>query len=388
MQIAKIICALLLGIAGIGIAGTAFAQTQFEKGHASVFYKSTSFFGSKSAPLADKQKAIQSAEMNAIETYFAEEGDSQALNFDAIRSKIESNLDRYVLNVVVISDQDNTDLKQYSVTVRTELNVSELDNAIKASSTVANSSKSQKSSLTFLFVARQIASLKTFDAREYKRVDNHVNYDASQSASQTGNEGESIGASHIKTTSSKSTSESGNVNVSANIETGGSKTQKASESTWQIFPSSNLSSVFTGEFRKAGFKVLEAEAVAPYTHGHLNLDAINTDYKSHDELQPNTLADVVSGLRSVNIPYLAVGTLDVGLTEKDPSTGLLRVSVTVNAKLLDVSDIIPNDVAVVGPVQYAGLGPTEMEAQTNALKLAAQSVSRELISQLNNQGIR
>jgi len=90
----------------------------------------------------------------------------------------------------------------------------------------------------------------------------------------------------------------------------------------------------------------------------------------------------------VNIPYLAVGTLDVGLTEKDPSTGLLRVSVTVNAKLLDVSDIIPNDVAVVGPVQYAGLGPTEMEAQTNALKLAAQSVSRELISQLNNQGIR
>ena len=384
MQVTKVICALFL----FGIVNTVFAQTQFEKGHASVFYKSNSIFGSKSAPLEDKQKAIQSAEMNAIETYFAEAGDSQSSNFDAIRSKIKSNLDRYVLNVVVISDQDNPDLKQYNVTVRAELNVAELNNAIKSNSSVANSSKSQKSPLTFLFVARQIASLKTFDTREYKRVDKHVNYDATQSTSQEGNEGESIRKSHIKTTASKSTSANGNANISASIETGGSNIQKASKSSWQLFPSSNLSSVFTGEFRKAGFKVLEAQSVAPYTHGHLKIDAVNADYKSHDEIQPDTLADVVSGLRSVNIPYLAIGTLDVGLTEKDSSTGLLRVAVTVNAKLLDLSSAIPNDVAVVGPVQYAGLGPTEMEAQTNALKLAAQSVSRELISQLNNQGLR
>jgi hypothetical protein len=44
-------------------------------------------------------------------------------------------------------------------------------------------------------------------------------------------------------------------------------------------------------------------------------------------------------------------------------------------------------VATVGPVQYMGLGTTESEAQTNALKLAAQNASHDLISQLTNAGI-
>jgi hypothetical protein len=38
-------------------------------------------------------------------------------------------------------------------------------------------------------------------------------------------------------------------------------------------------------------------------------------------------------------------------------------------------------------VQYAGLGPTEAEAQTNALKLAAQNAAKDLISQLNSAGV-
>jgi hypothetical protein len=96
---------------------------------------------------------------------------------------------------------------------------------------------------------------------------------------------------------------------------------------------------------------------------------------------------VEAGLRNAKIPYLTLGTLDIGFANPDPATGLLRVPVTVNAKVLDVSDMIPDTVATVGPVQYAGLGPTEAEAQTNALKLAAQNAAKELISQLNSAGV-
>jgi hypothetical protein len=59
----------------------------------------------------------------------------------------------------------------------------------------------------------------------------------------------------------------------------------------------------------------------------------------------------------------------------------------VNAKILDLTDVIPENVATVGPIQYAGLGPTETEAQITALKLAAQNACRDLISQLTNAGI-
>jgi hypothetical protein len=39
-------------------------------------------------------------------------------------------------------------------------------------------------------------------------------------------------------------------------------------------------------------------------------------------------------------------------------------------------------------VQYAGTGPTEDEARTNALKLAANNAARELTSQVTNIGVR
>jgi hypothetical protein len=100
-----------------------------------------------------------------------------------------------------------------------------------------------------------------------------------------------------------------------------------------------------------------------------------------------SLAQVEAGLRSAQVPYLALGTLDVGFANTDPATGLRRVSVVVNAKILDLTDTIPESVATVGPVQYFGLGPTDGEAQTNALKLAAENASHDLISQLTNAGI-
>ena len=118
-----------------------------------------------------------------------------------------------------------------------------------------------------------------------------------------------------------------------------------------------------------------------------SVEAVREDYQSGMDLKSQTLQDVEVGLRNAKIPYLALGTLDVGFANPDPATGLLRVAVNVNAKILDLSDPIPDTVATVGPVQYAGLGRTELEAQTNALKLAGQNAAKALISQLNNAGV-
>jgi hypothetical protein len=106
------------------------------------------------------------------------------------------------------------------------------------------------------------------------------------------------------------------------------------------------------------------------------------------DLKSATLASVVNGMRTAQIPYVALGTLDVGMTDKDPSTGLARVTVTVNARILDISQTIPDTIASVGPVQYSGVGPDEDVARTNALKRAAENAARELTSQVTNLGVR
>ena len=365
---------------------SAQAQVATARGKATVAYES-SLFNSKATPEI-KAKALKDAQVKAVEFYYAEAGQSESANFDAIRDRVFANLDKFILDTTVLDEQDQTDKRMYTVTVRASINVAQLRNAVKSSSPTQATAKGDKSKLTFLFVSRQVDSEKTFDDRVYQRVDRGIKVDATSSDARRGKEGESVGVKQVATNANKSRTASFEAKRTDTIETGGSTTRKASESTWRIFPSANLNSVFTGIFATAGFKVLEAGFVEPYTNGLLKIKNVENDYKSGNDLDPATLRDVVRGLQAAQVPYLAFGTLDVGLTDTDPASGLQRVAVTVTGKILDLSTGIPESISTVGPIQYAGVGPTEAEARGNALKKAADSAARELVSQLTNIGVR
>lgn len=377
MQITRHIVIATLLVWSTAVLG----QTQYATGSAALNYSG------RSAPQAIKDQAGQMAEAKAIETYYANAGQADFTSFDSIRDKILGNLDRYVLEAVVVSAEDHTDTKQYQVSIRVKLNMPALNSAIKENSAVANVAKSGKSKLTFLFVARQSNDETTYDPHVFKRVDTGLKTSGSNSVSQNGTEGESITSSQVSTNASKTSAGTSVSNVSASVEQGGSTVRKATETTYRLFPISSLGSVFGNSFKNAGFRVIDAADVEPYSGGKLHVSAVQDDYKTNLDLRAETLAQVEAGLRNAQVPYLALGTLDVGFANTDPATGLRRVAVVVNAKILDLTDTIPESVATVGPVQYNGLGSTDGEAQTNALKHAAESASHDLISQLTNAGI-
>ncbi|HEX2545991.1 MAG TPA: hypothetical protein VHL79_14005 [Ramlibacter sp.] len=364
------------------LATGAAAQVQQARGKASITY------AGKAATPDEKARANQAAQLKAVEFYYAEAGQSEAENFDAVRERILSNPDRFILETTVLSEEDNPDKKQYTVSVRVALNVANLRNAVKSNSAVVKGGPAARSPLAFLFVSRQVDSVKSFDDRVYKRVDEAGSARGSASASEKGTEGESIRGNQISTNASTSSKAAANFERSRSVETGGSTTRRSAESTWRLLPSANLAQVFTSNFARAGFKVSEAAMVEPYTGGHFKVAAVENDYKSGMDLKSATLASMVNGMRTAQIPYVALGTLDVGMSDKDPSTGLARVTVTVNAKILDISQAIPDTIASVGPVQYSGVGPDEDVARTNALKRAAESAARELTSQVTNLGVR
>ena len=105
--------------------------------------------------------------MRAVEKYYAEAGDAQSQNLDAIRDKVQADPERYVLETAILSEEDRPDMGQYTVTVRATLNVSQLNNAVKAGSAVAQNGGGQKSKLTFIFVSRQTDTAQSFANREY-----------------------------------------------------------------------------------------------------------------------------------------------------------------------------------------------------------------------------
>jgi hypothetical protein len=372
---------LILWAALALVAGGVSAQVQQARGKASVTYAGAA------ASADDKARATMAAQLKAVEFYYAEAGQSESENLDAIREKIVADPDRFFLESTVLAEQDDPARHQYTVAVRVSLNVANLRNAVKANSAVVKGGPAARSQLAFLFVSRQVDSTTSFDDHVHKRADASVDVKGRSSRSQKGTEGESVGASQVSTNESSSRKVSASMSTSSTVDTGGSTTRRSAESSWKLLPSSNLAQVFTSTFAKSGFKVNEAALVEPYTGGRFHVADVEKDYRSGMDLKASTLASMVAGMRQAQIPYIALGTLDVNMADQDPQTGMVRVSVTVNGKILDISQTIPDTIASVGPVQYSGIGPSEDEARTNALKLAANNAARELTSQVTNLGV-
>ncbi|MNR88985.1 hypothetical protein D3C72_199390 [compost metagenome] len=378
MQITKLILTAFFVI----FSSTALADVVTSKGKATVKYSEYR------VNAETKDKALFAAQMKAIEMYYAEAGDAQAENLDAIRAKIKEDPDRFILESTTLQEEDKSDAKQYTVTVRVSLNGSNLRNALKKVSATGSTPAGERSQLAFIFVSRQVDTQTTYDARVTKRVIVSEKGNASASVSEQGTEGESVGRSQVSTNASTKAKASYSSDRSLTVEKGGSSVARSGTSTWKLIPSQNLSQIITQTFKTSGYRVVEAQYVEPLTNGKFKVENVENDYKSGNDLKSVTLQNAVAGLRNAQVRYFALGTLDVGAVSVDPASGLQRVAVTVNAKVVDVGQGIPESVAVAGPVQYAGIGPTEDEARTNALKLAAQNAARELTSQLANAGLR
>ena len=376
----QIIRTLLLALLAFSTQ-IAFAQVENAKGSATITY-------AKKLTPEDKNKAFREAQVKAVERYYAESGDSESANFDNVRDKVLENLEKFVLSATLISDQDMPDKKQYNAVVRIELNVARLRNTLKANSAIGATPAGNKSPLTFVFMARQVASVKSYDARVVQRAEVRAEASDSVQGREKTSESERVGRGSVKTNAAVDRSVNASASRSLTTETGGSSTQKSDDSTWRLIPAQSLNSQFTGIFAKAGFDVVEAAYVEPQSKGLLSVKSIERDYETGNDLSPETLRNTAQGLKNAEIPYLALGTLDVGTKDVDPGTGLVRVYVTVSGKILDLNSRFPRVVSSVGPVQFAGTGPTEAVAQTNALKLAAENAARELVSQINNVGVR
>ncbi len=323
-----------------------------------------------------RAQALEKAKANALEAYIAETGPAKLRLFESRRDQMLGQIDRYVLSSVILSDNEDRKAKTYTVTVRAEINATLLQVSLDGGAAVASVSPAQKSLLTFLFMARSQDSVQSFQDREYRRGDVSTNY------SEKTREGESFRGRSIGTTGS--IDRSGTMSTT----TGGSTTQRSDTTTWKVANAAEVNTAMTGAFSAAGYEVVEAEYVEAESRGLLSIARVRADFSTGEDLSAETLRNTANGVRAADIPYIAVGTLDVGMRDRDPVSGNSRVYVTVTGKVLDVTGRFPRTVSAVGPVQYAGLGPNETVARTNALREAAEQAAQKMINELNVKAVR
>nr|KAJ9617946.1 hypothetical protein H2204_013326 [Knufia peltigerae] len=368
-QIMSLMRTILLILIALAVASPVAAQTASSRGTGSASY-------SLRLSADTRAQALNKAKANALEAYIAESGAAKLRLFESRRAEFLGEIDRYVLSAVPLSDNEDKKAKTYSVTVRAEINTTLLQTKLDAGSAVAGATAAQRSLLTFLFMARSQDTVQSFQDKEYRRVD------ASSSYSENTREGDSFRGNSVSTNGSI------NQNGSVSVTSGGSTTARSDNISWKVANAAEVNTAMTGAFSAAGYEVVEAEYVEGESRGLLSIERIRKDFSTGNDLSAATLRDTANGIRAANIPYIAVGTLDVGMRDRDPASGNTRVFVTVTGKVLDVTGRFPRTVSSVGPVQFSGTGPNETVARTNALQLAAEKAAQQMINELNVKAVR
>jgi hypothetical protein len=349
------------------ISGTSYSQTVTVKGLGTVKY--SGYLGS-----GDKDKAYQKAQESALETYFSERGQADYEAFDANRDKIMGDIDSFTTGTVVLNEQDQSSMNKYSVSVRVSINETKLNVLMRKSSAVAKAPPGSKSKIVFIFVGREAASIRSFDARVVKRAE----INATGTKSTSGTEGESITDSKISTNSSRTD----NSSASVRSETGGSTTRKADDTSYRAFPLSDQRSNITSVFSQAGYKVIDSDMAL----SDKDVKAITKDFSTGNDLSQSTIRGIYQSLKAGGVPVFVLATLTLGAPTVDPSSGMARAGVRIAARALDVSD--GSEISSVPSVNQFALGLTNDEARDKALKDGALAASKEVVSRLNAIGTK
>lgn len=303
-----------------------------------------------------KERAYVKAQLNAVERYFAENGEAESQNFEAIESTIQDNLEKFILSTVVLNEQDQSSMHKYSVAVRVEINAAKLRNTLRGASAAGKASNTAKSQLVYVFVGREIASTRSFDVRTMKRAEVELE---------------------------DATSRRGVQRVAAQVETGGSATRKADDVAYRLLPMANVVTSITSVFSQGGYLVADPA----FAIGDKDIKAINKDFSTGNDIDAATLRSVVASLRKLHVPLMILATLDAGAPSQDTATGLQRAGVSVSVRVLDVSYPIPREVVSVPAIQIFGVGSDNQVARDKALKDGSLAAAREVVSRLNAAGI-
>lgn len=364
MQLKNIIVfALLLICLPVWVSGEALKQ----QGIGQVTY---SGWGGPSVSV--KQEAIEKAKKSALDKYTSTFSTSMMMNYEKIRAQVEGDIGRFITDYTVVDDDTDKDMKRYSVVIEANINTSLLDVELQKVSMVQNTSADDRSYMSFVFVAREVTSRKSFDARRSKRT---VEESAVEEREESSAKGEQLEFS-------------GEARKDSVVTTGGSTTQKSDQFEWDVSSSGEINTAMTGIFSTAGYEVVNAADLYEETDGLVNLEDFKEDYRYGDDISGETRRNAVKGCKSVDIGYLAIGTLDIGAKDIDPASGLTRVYVTVKGEVLDLSKRFPKTVAAIGPVQYAGLGTDQRVAASNALLIAGETAAKDLTAKLQAKGIK
>ena len=313
-----------------------------------------------------RSKTLDDAKRAAWEKYTQNFSPSKIKSYRKIESAILNSLDTYIIESNVIHEKIDENSKRYTVIVKVTINTAKFEAKLLEVSNAGAKRSGSGSLFSFIFIARQEESVKSFDSKKTRIEMKEGRGLDKEKASHTG--GTTVSSNEYKNIK-KSTS-------------GGSTVRKADSIEYRILSADGIDTSMNEVLSASGFEVVDYGDIVSECGG-IEPDLIKKEFTNNNSISRKARKSAIKGSRECEVSYFAVGTLDVGLAEVDPVTGNKRVFVSVKAQVWNIDKRLPRKIASVGPIQYQGLGPNPRVAKNNALILAAKKTASEIVNQLN-----
>jgi hypothetical protein len=354
---------LLIGVTPV------WADIVFFKGSVTIPFKSGLFTSEPPAEL--RAEAIERGKITAWKKYVSQFSGAKRDLYRKHENDFLTNISAYVTEVKVLDESVANDPQSLTTTVRITIDEGAVESAMRENFGAGSQASGDASTFAFVFVARELQSRKTY---QDKVID----------VKQT----EQIGLAENKiAVSGASSSESLDQSSTSKSVSGGSSEQKRAKLTYQVTSSQDINASMSNVLSTAGYEIVEYDDVVSNCGG-AERTVIMQEFSENDDMSRGSRNAAINGSHECDVSLFATGTLDVGLSEVDPVSGMQRVFVSTRAQVWSLTKKLPRKVASVGPVQFSGLGPDAQVAMRNALNLAAEEAAKEIVAILNSKGIR
>jgi hypothetical protein len=327
-------------------------------------------FTSNSSPSDNELKEAQDkAVIAAWDSYTAEFNPSKMKQYMLVKDEIKKNIKDYLISYILVENQINKEAKSITSIVKVKINESALDVKLSTLSAAGQKASGEGSTITFVFVVRQLDSSTIFKDKEVSIVQKK---NAKKSTDSIKGDTDSLATESFDKTT-----------------TGGSVEKKSATLKYKILNSSvnskDIESSMNSILSPNGFEVTSYDDIVAECGG-IPRTKIEKEFIETNDMSITTRKAVIKASRDCEVKFMSLATLDVGVSEKD-SAGNQSVVVSVRADIDNIEKKLPKKVASIGPVQSRGAGSDEQIAAREAIKSAAIEAAKVIVDQLNAKGL-
>tara|TARA_B110000008_G_C16968290_1_gene562925 strand:- start:793 stop:1923 length:1131 start_codon:yes stop_codon:yes gene_type:complete len=355
------------------------AQSISEKGIGSVELDRSTCRDGRPADKNKQSTAIEKAKRSAWEKYTSRLSADRSAAYYAAEEQFLSEIDSYITDYVVLTADCSKSKRNYTVTIRANINEAKLNSRLISKSGNSNTKKNlQGQGVVVLVVPRKTTEALSFDAKVTKQ-------------SMTKN---SLSADEMISADENSTSITETASQRQSVTTGGSTSKKATKRTYSIGDLNDANSQINNILSPLGMRTFDAARLEGMAtrYGYepfLNKVLDQFSGKVGDlgaNISPQTQNDIINLIIDVGqgrLNYFLLGTVDSSVPRIDPDTGAFKSDVLVNIQLYSIDDFFgAESVAAVGPEIKTAFGETDILSEKAALKKAFSEATNSLILKL------